>query len=364
MSPASHPYTPHVQGRMKIGIVGFPGSGKTTIFNALTGLRAETGFSGKTKENMGVIKVPDERIDQLATLHHSKKKVYTEVTFVDVAARPDAAPAKGSGLDTQVIQAMQNCEALVLVLRDFPSPMSAEAADPIRDLRDFQTELILSDLGPMENRLGRLKKETGKDSEKKLLERCIAHLESERPLATLGLSEEEQRTLSSFASLTLKPILLVLNQDESGFAAGIPEALTQAAGGHALMNLSGKVEMDIAEMPPEEQPEFLAALGIKASARDRFVRSAYGLLDLISFLTTGEDESRAWPIRRGFTAQKAAGRIHSDIERGFIRAEVIACDALMSLGGEKQARDAGKLRLEGKEYVVQDGDVITFRFNV
>ena len=352
------------ENQMKIGIVGFAGSGKTTIFNALTGLRAETGASGKTRENMGVIKVPDERVEHLARLHSSRKKTFAEVNFVDVGARPDGAAAKGSGLDSQVIQAMQNCEALVVVVRAFENPMLSSAPDPVRDLRDFRTELILSDLGPLENRLKRIQKEAGKDSERALLARCIAHLENEQPLATMDLAEEELRSLAGFAHLSRKPQLILVNQSESDLSGGIPEGLRQVAGEGTLLAISGKVEMDIAEMDEAEQPEFLEALGLTESARDRFVRSAFELLDLICFLTTGEDESRAWPIHRGTSAHRAAGKIHSDIERGFIRAEVISYEDLVSLGGEKQARDAGRLRLEGKEYIVRDGDVINFRFNV
>jgi GTP-binding protein YchF len=348
---------------MKVGIVGLAGAGKTTIFNALTGLRAETGPGGKRSEHMGVIKVPDERIDKLAAMHASKKLVFAEVTFVDVAAGPDLSAGKGA-LPRPVIAAMQGCDALVLVLRAFANPGLAEGADALRDLRTLQAELILSDLGPLENRLERLKKEPGRPGEKELLERCMAHLEGERPLGSLGLAPEQLQLLAGFGLLSIKPLLYLLNQEEADFSGGIPPALAGQAEGLPLLALSGKIEMDIAELSPQEQPEFLAALGLERSARDRFVQAAYGLLDLISFLTTGPDESRAWPIRRGTTAVKAAGRIHSDIERGFIRAEVIAYDELVKLGGEKQARDAGKLRLEGKEYVVQDGDVIEFRFNV
>ncbi len=348
---------------MKVGIVGLAGAGKTTIFNALTGLRAETGLGGRKQEHMGVIKVPDERVDTLATMHASKKRVYAEVTFVDVAAGPELTSAKGA-LPRPVIAVMQSCDALVLVLRAFANPALAEPPDALRDLRTLQAELILSDLGPLENRRDRLKKEPGRPGEKELLERCIAHLESERSLATLGLAPEQASQLAGFGLLSLKPLLYLLNQEEADFTGEIPSALAGETEGLPLLALSGKIEMDIAELSPEEQPEFLAALGLERTARDRFVQAAYGLLDLISFLTTGPDESRAWPIKRGTTAQRAAGRVHSDIERGFIRAEVIAYEALVALGGEKQARDAGKLRLEGKDYVVQDGDVIEFRFNV
>lgn len=350
---------------MKVGIVGFPGSGKTTIFNALTGLRAETGPGGKARENTGVIKVPDERVARLAELHQSKKQVLAEMQFVDVAAPPDAQ-TRGGGLPSQVLLAMQGCEALVLVLRGFANPMLEAAPDPTRELSAFLAELILSDLGPLENRRERIRKETGKDRERALLDKCIDHLEAERPMRALTLENSETTLLSGFGLLTAKPVLVLLNQEEADFAGGLrgPAAATAEAAELELMAISGKLEMDIAELPPEEQGEYLEALGISASARDRFVQRAYALLDLISFLTTGEDESRAWPITRGTTALKAAGKVHSDIARGFIRAETIAYDDLLALGSEKKARDAGKMRAEGKEYVVHDGDVINFRFNV
>jgi hypothetical protein len=226
--------------------------------------------------------------------------------------------------------------------------------------------MILSDLGPLENRKERIKKDAGRKDEVALLDRCIAHLEGEAPLATLSLTPAEWAQLSGFGLLTTKPLLYLLNQAEEDFTGELPAdvAALAASSGAEIMPISGKIEMDIATMAPEEQAEFLEALGLTTSARDRFVQRAYALLDLISFLTTGEDESRAWPIARGTNAQHAAGKIHSDIERGFIRAEVVAYDELVALGSEKKAKDAGKMRLEGKEYVVHDGDVINFRFNV
>ena len=349
---------------MKVGIVGPAGSGKTTIFNALTGLRADTGPGGASRAHMGTIKVPDARIDRLAEMHRSRRKVYAEIVFTDVAARGGGGP--GGGLDPQTVAAMRDCDALVVVLRAFAHPVLPEPPDPLRERRAFFTELVLSDLLPLENRLGRIAKDAGRRAEAALLERCIAHLENERPIASLALTPEEQAQLAGFGLLSAKPLLYLLNQDEADFPAGIPAPVQEAAAaeGFDLLAISGKIEMDIAELEPEEQTEFLQALGTESSARDRFVRHAYAMLNLISFLTTGEDESRAWPIRKGTTAQQAAGKIHSDIERGFIRAEVCPYTELVALGGEKQARDAGKLRLEGKTYVVADGDVINFRFNV
>ena len=349
---------------MKIGIVGFPGSGKTTIFNALTGLHAETGIGGKAKDNLGVIKVPDGRVDRLEEMFKSRKKVFAEVTFVDVAARPDAGRSKG--LDPLVVQSMRECEALVPLLRDFANPTLAEPPEAGRDMDRFREELILSDLIPLEKRRERIKKEAGSEKERALIGRCIARLESEQPLLGMEFHPEEQALLSGFSLLSGKPLLYLVNQEEEAFAAGIPQAMVTKAeeAGVPLMAISGKIEMDIAELPEGEQGEFLEALGAAQSARERFIRKSYELLSLITFLTTGEDESRAWTIRRGTTALKAAGKVHSDIERGFIRAEVVAYDDLVAAGGFKQTRDAGTLRLEGKEYIVQDGDVAHFRFNV
>lgn len=354
---------------MKIGIVGFPGSGKTTIFNALTGSHAQTGpgstHGTKGKENLGVIKVPDERVDRLAELHASKKKVYAEIAFVDVAAQPQSGGGKAGkgGLDAQTLGAMRECDTLVLVLRAFANPTLNEAPDPKRDLSNFTAELILSDLQPLESRRERMKKEGGKDHEKALIAQCIEHLEKEQPLSGMTFSADDAKTLAGFGLLTLKPLLCLLNQEEGDFPKGVPEDIQHQAHGAGLdlMGISGKIEMDIADLAPEEQPEFLAALGMKAPARDRFIQAAYAKLDLISFLTTGADESRAWPIRRGTSAQKAAGKIHSDIERGFIRAEVISYAELVALGSEKKAREAGKLKLEGKEYVVHDGEIVHIR---
>ncbi len=365
LAAAEGPWPHQRSSHMKVGIAGPPSAGKTTIFNALTGLRADTGAGGKSRANVGTIKVPDPRIDRLAAMHASRKKVLAEIVFTDAAARPEGV-RPGSGLDPQVIAAMRDCDALVVVLRDFENPLLTAPREPLRERSDFLVELILSDLGPLENRRQRIAKEHGRAQERALVDRCIAHLESEQPLSALALSPEEWQQLAGFGFLSSKPLLYLLNQEEGDFPAGIPAPLSEAAaaGGFELMPISGKIEMDIAELAPEEQAEFLEALGAQASARDRFVRQAYAMLELISFLTTGEDESRAWTIRAGTTAQKAAGKIHSDIERGFIRAEVASYDELVALGGEKQARDAGKLRLEGKEYMVRDGDVINFRFNV
>jgi ribosome-binding ATPase len=354
---------------MKVGLVGFAGSGKTTVFNTLTGLAAEVGgYGAREKANIGVIKVPDGRVEKLAEIFNPKKKTLAEISFVDVAGPQAGSDERAEmGLDPKLVQHMREVDALVHVVRSFDNPMLLQEADPVRDIRAFDDELVLTDLVQVENRLQRLKKEKGKEREEDLMHRLKEALEQERPLRYLELSAEDLTLVAGFRFLSLKPLLLLLNADETS-AAGepLPQAVTDVAGskGLSVIAMSGKVEMEIAALSPEEQGEFLQDLGLSEPARDRFIRAAYGLLDLISFLTSGEDECRAWSIRRGTIAHKAAGVIHSDIERGFIRAEVVKFEDLIALGSEARCREQGKLRLEGKEYVVEDGDVIHFRFNV
>ena len=349
---------------MKIGLVGFPGSGKTTVFNALTGLSAETGFgASRGKTNLGTVRVPDERVAALSDLYKPKKTTLAEITFTDVAA---GGGTQGQGLDTQTLAAMREVDALCQVVRGFTGA-GGEAPAPLAEARNLEDEMNLADLLIVEKRLERLRKEKSKTGELEVMERLQKALEAGTPIRNLtDLSASELTMLVGYRFLTQKPLLLVLNVPESEVANDPPADLVAHAreAGLGLTVLSGPVEMDIAHMAPEDQKEFVGSLGLKEPAALRFIHAAYGLLDLISFLTAGEDECRAWPIKRGSTAPKAASRIHSDIERGFIRAEVVRWDDLVKLGSEAKCREAGKLRSEGKEYVVQDGDVINFRFNV
>jgi GTP-binding protein YchF len=347
---------------MKVGIVGFPGAGKTTVFNALTGLHAAVGGYGDPgKANLGSIKVPDARIDRLSEIFQPRKTTYAETVFVDVPG----ASAGASALDQATLNQMRDADALALVLRGFPDPLTAAPADPLRDFENFRGELILADLAVIEKRLERVRKEQ-KGSEVELLDRCRSALEAETPLRRVELSPGEERALAGFALLSRLPLLVAVNGAEADAGQPLPTALQARldADGVGGISLCAQIEMEIAALPADERGAFLADLGLTESARDRFIQAAYGLLDLISFLTSGEDEVRAWPIRRGTTAVKAAGKIHSDIERGFIRAEVVAFDDFVRLGSDAKCREAGKLRLEGKEYVVRDGDIIHFRFNV
>jgi len=348
---------------MKVGLVGFARSGKTTIFNALTGLSAEVGgFEQKREAAIAVVKVPDVRIDALAEIVHPERNKYAEVTFLDF---PPSEERKAA-LETQALVQMRESEALAQVVRAFDDLLATTSADPVRDLRAFHSELILADLAVIEKRLERLRKEKGKEREQELLEKCQAILEEEKPLRNVSLLPEEQTVLSGFAFLSQKPLLIVYNMEERDLHTPLPSSLVEYAQHEQLtvVPICGKVEMEIAQLDEEERGAFLADLDLQDSARDRFIQHAYTLLDLMSFFTAGPMEARAWTITRGTPAVKAASKIHSDIERGFIRAEVIAYDDYIRYRGESGCREAGKMRLEGKEYIMQDGDVVHFRFKV
>jgi GTP-binding protein YchF len=344
---------------MRIGLVGLPGCGKSTVFGALTGLAVETGYGAPAgKANIGVVKVPDPRVDALAALLGPKKTVHAELTFTDLGGE------RREGLDRSVLHAMREADALCQVVRAF-ADAAGEPPEPLREIADLETETILADLEIAEKRVARLEKDRSDPRELSLLKRIQTTLEQERPLRRLDLSREERRQIAGYGFLTLKPLLLVLNVAEDDLGRALPGEIERAASerGLGLVMLSAQVEMDIAQMPEAEQQEFIASLGLTEPARNRFIRAAYQLMDLVSMLTTGR-ECRAWPIPRGTPAPQAAGKVHSDMERGFIRAEVVAWEDLVELGSEAKCREAGKLRVEGREYLVQDGDVVHFRFNV
>jgi GTP-binding protein YchF len=344
---------------VKIGLVGFPGSGKSTVFGALTGLSVETGYGRRDKANVGTVKVPDPRVDALADLFQPRKKTYAEITFTDLAA------GSGEGLDRAVLNSMRGLDALCQVVRAFPDAAGAPP-QPLREIADLETETILADLELLEQRIARLRKDRSQPRELELLERLAAGLEAEQTLRRVDLASEERRMLSGYSLLTQKPLLLVLNVPEASVAEPVPADVAAAAAerGLGVVVLSAQVEMEIALMPEAEQLEFARSLGLAEPARNRFIRAAYELIDLVAMLTAGPDECRAWAVPRGTPAPRAAGKIHSDIERGFIRAEVVPWQDLVSLGSEARCREAGVLRIEGKDYVVQDGDVVHFRFNV
>ena len=345
---------------MKAGLVGYAQSGKTTLFNALTGLHK--GGGGRPQVNLGAIRVPDPRVDALSAIFKPRKTTHAEMQFVDV---PGPA-GKGTGLDADALKALSGVDSFCLVVRGFPAA-DGTPADPGRELRDFDAELVLYDLAIVEKRLDRLRKEQHKGTgEYHELERLHAQLDDGKPLRVMKWSDAEEKELAHFDFLSRRPMLVVVNVGEDAAAAPPPPGVEAAARELAseVLPLCAAVEAEIAELAPAEQPEFLASLGLTEPAQARFIRAAYHLLDLVSFFTVGEDEVRAWPIRRGDRAPRAAGRIHSDLERGFIRAEVMHYDEFMKVGSEAKARQEGKLRLEGKEYVVRDGDILNIRFAV
>lgn len=342
---------------MKIGIVGFAGSGKTTLFNALTGQNAPVGFGGKV--NLGSIKVPDSRVDRLVELNDPKKTTYTEITFADVPG------GRGStSLDPQTLGRIREMDALVQVVRGFDD--GSGKIEPADEFLSFESELIISDMQVAEKRVDRLKRDHSDKQQLALLEQLLEALGEETPLRNVELSPAQKASLSGFAFLSLKPMMLILSLPEGEPTDALPKklaAITEKKNIAALA-LCGSIEAEIASLDPDDQAEFLADMGLKEPASVRFITKAYEMLDLITFFTHGPDECRAWSLRRGSTSVDAAGTIHSDLARGFIRAEVIAFDDLDKLGSESACRDAGKLRVEGKDYIVKDGDICHIRFNV
>ena len=346
---------------MKIGLVGFAGSGKTTVFNTMTGLDAPVGYGGEVR--LGAVRVPDERIDRLSDMFSPKKTTFAEMSFCDV---PGEHGSDKKGLSPRGLQQIRDQEALCLVLRDFDNPALEGAPDPLGDLKAFHAECIFADLEIVEKRLERAVKERAEAREIAAFELAKATLEEERPIRLVADDQLDRSLFRGYGILSDRPLLVAVNRSEDRAAEPISPDLAAAikAMGAAGLTLCASIEADIAGMEPDDQKEFLADLGLSESALDRFIRTAYGLLDLISYFTVGTDEVRAWTVRRGTNAQRAAGKIHSDLERGFIRAEVTPYAVFMELGSESAVKDAGKLQVEGKTYIVQDGDIMNIRFNV
>jgi GTP-binding protein YchF len=346
---------------MKIGLVGFAGSGKTTVFNAMTGMHVPVGFGGEIR--LGAVRVPDARIDALSRIFSPRKTIYAEITFCDI---PGEHGAEKKGLSRRSLQQIRDQEALCLVLRNFPNQALEGEPDPLADLEAFHAECILADLEIVERRMDRGRKEKANPLEMAAFEMMKEALEAERPIRTLPQQQLHREMLRGYGLLTDRPLLVALNVSEE--RAGEPLPAPLAARIRALdaagLVLSASVEAEIASLPPEDQAAFLADLGVTESALARFIRAAYGLLQLVSFFTVGPDEVRAWTIHRGTAARQAAGRIHSDLERGFIRAEVMPYEVFMKYGSEQAIRDAGKFQVEGKDFIVSDGDILNIRFNV
>src|SRR5919106_4182959 len=360
---------------LRAALIGFPSSGKTTLFQLMTS--AKDAPRGKGDVNIGISKVPDERLDILTAMYNPRKRVPATVEFTDLMA-----PARAGAQGLVDVAAYKNADALVHVVRAFRDPAIAHPAgsvNPARDAQAMEDELILADLGVAERRLERIEKDLKKgksaelERERNLVQRCQSALEEGQPLRALDLSGADLKLLRGFQFLSAKPLLLVINLDEADLTevgASIEKAaektgLTSFLASHSATRavaLCARIELEIAQLEGDDAQAFLSDLGLTESGLDRVIRTSYDLLGYMSFFTVGEDECRAWSIARGTPAQAAAGEIHSDIQRGFIRAEVVAYDALVSRGSMAACRDHGEVRLEGKEYVVQDGDIINFRF--
>jgi GTP-binding protein YchF len=350
---------------LKIGIIGLPQAGKSTLFQLLTNHQA----TSSAKAQVAVGKVPDPRIDVLVKMHRPRKTTYATIDFWDV---PGFLPGKNSG---GFLQSVSDVDALVVVVRAFESDIvpSYNGIQPYEDFNALQQELQVSDWSLLETRMERIAKQRMKNpqaaDELGLLEKCQATLEQDRPLRQLELDEEEEKSLRTYDFLTRKPLIVVVNLDEEQMRSDSYPQKEELEGELArlhipLIKVSAQIESEISELDQDDARVFLDELGLEDTGIARLARTVYAHLGLISFFTVGEDEVRAWTIKKGTAAKQAAGKIHSDIERGFIRAEVVSYDDLLECGSSQAVKEKGRFRLEGKEYIVQDGDIISFRFNV
>ena len=362
---------------LAVGIVGLPNVGKSTLFNAITKAGAEAAnYPFYTIEpNTGVVAVKDPRLDVLTKMYSSKKTIPATVTFSDIAGLVKGA-SKGEGLGNQFLGHIREADAVAHVVRCFEDSNVTHvegSVDPLRDISIINTELCLADLEVVDKRLSKLErllKSGSKEAkaEDALLKKIKAALDEGKAARSVELSEDEEVLLSSMNLLTKKPALYIANVSEDEAATGNKyteevEKFAESEGSETVI-ISAKVESEIAELDEDEAKEFLSDLGLKESGLDKLIRAAFSLLGLMTFLTAGPDESRAWTIKKNTTAPKAAGKIHTDFEKGFIRAEIVSYDDLISAGSVAAAREKGRVRLEGKDYIMQDGDIVNFRFNV
>jgi GTP-binding protein YchF len=353
---------------MKLGIIGLPQSGKTTVFNALTrGDRPVTMSGGRFEVHTAVVDVPDPRVDALSRLFNPKKTTYAKVTHADIAGLEGSASGNISGPLLNQLSQMDGFIHVVRCFEDESVPHVMGGIDPQRDIEAMEGEFLLNDLIAVERKLERLEEELRRNArpkdeinrEKALFQRLMEILSEDRPLRGEPFTPEERKMLSGFGFLSIKDLLIVLNLGEGQQPPEISPPCEAS-----VIPLQGQLEMEIAQLAPEDAELFMAEYGIEEPSLNRMIRKSYELLQLQSFFTVGEDEVRAWTVRRGATAPEAAGVIHSDLQKGFIRAEVVPYDDLIALGSMAEARAKGKLRLEGKDYIVQDGDIMHVRFNV
>ena len=345
---------------MKVGIIGYAGSGKTTIFSALAGIDPEQVMA--QKQSIWEVRVPDERIDRLSDMYNPKKTIYATVQFVDVLSQ---SVASGKAIDAAAIAKIREVDLLAIVVRGYESEYQDKPADPKREAQSMLSELLLSDMEIIERKVARMQKDRSSEQEKALFQKLQKGIEEEKWLKDMELDKSELELLRGYQFLTLKPVVVIANVSEDNISesksADVEASLSDL--GTPVFVLSGKVESEIALLDEESQAEFLSDLGIAATARDRFIRAAYKMLDLISFFTVGEDEVRAWTVKKGSNAQESAGKIHTDLAKHFIRAERMRSEDLLELGSEAKVKEAGKFELKGKTYITEDGDILHIRAN-
>jgi len=352
---------------MKLGIIGLEGSGKTTVFNALTGSKKEVGTYGKLEAHIAIVKVPDERIEHLAKQYEKEKIVYADIEFIDIPGNINDSS------DPKIVASARETDALIYVLRAFENPNVPhphETINPLRDLGYISMGLIVADMSITAKRIEKLKASIQKFSDKlkeeklelEVLEKVMTLFEEEEPASEAHLTKDEEKAIRSFQLLTLKPFLALINVSENDLALEKTKKLLSEIDNS--MAICASLEMEIENIPENEREAFLKDFGITELSINRFIKKAYETLGLISFFTIGEKEVHAWTIPKGTSAVHAAGKIHTDMERGFIRAEVFSFDDLKALGSEKEIKSAGKFRLESKDYIVQDGDILKIKFNV